>query len=140
MVKIAKIEASAHSRPFTEGVIRMGLGCNVKRDFVFVKVTADDGTIGYGEAHHGQNLTAMTEVIEKGVGSLIIGADPFDSEGIWERIKRQQIQTHGLGAGSIIALAGIDLALWDLKGKLLGQPVYRLLGGAAKKSALMSAV
>ncbi len=133
MVKIAKIEASAHSRPFTEGVIRMGLGRNVKRDFVFVKVTADDGTIGYGEAHHGQNLTAMTEVIEKGVGSLIIGADPFDSEGIWERIKRQQIQTHGLGAGSIIALAGIDLALWDLKGKLLGQPVYRLLGGAAKK-------
>jgi D-galactarolactone cycloisomerase len=118
----------------------MGLGRNVKRDFVFVKVTADDGTIGYGEAHHGQNLTAMTEVIEKGVGSLIIGADPFDSEGIWERIKRQQIQTHGLGAGSIIALAGIDLALWDLKGKLLGQPVYRLLGGAAKKSALMSAV
>ena len=133
MVKIAKIEASAHSRPFTDNVIRMGLGRNVKRDFVFVKVTADDGTVGYGEAHHGQNLTAMAEVIEKGVGSLIIGADPFDSEGIWERVKRQQIQTHGLGAGSVIALAGIDLALWDLKGKLLGQPVYRLLGGAPKK-------
>jgi D-galactarolactone cycloisomerase len=133
MVKIAKIEASAHSRPFTENVIRMGLGRNVKRDFVFVKITADDGTVGYGESHHGQNLTAMAEVVEKGVGSLIIGADPFDSEGIWERIKRQQIQTHGLGAGSVIALAGIDLALWDLKGKLLGQPVFRLLGGGHKK-------
>ena len=133
MVKIAKIEASAHSRSFSENVIRMGLGRNVKRDFVFVKVTADDGTVGYGESHHGQNLTAMAEVVEKGVGSLLLGADPFDSEGIWERIKRQQIQTHGLGAGSVIALAGIDLALWDLKGKLLGQPVYRLLGGGQRK-------
>jgi L-alanine-DL-glutamate epimerase-like enolase superfamily enzyme len=100
MVKIAEITASAHSRPFTGNVIRMGLGRNVKRDFVLVKVTADDGTVGYGEAHHGQNPTAMAEIIGKGVGSLIIGADPFDSEGIWQRVKRQQIQTHEIGRAS----------------------------------------
>jgi len=46
-------------------------------------VRADDGTEGIGEAHHGQNLTAMAEIIEKGLGSLIVGDDPFDSEGIW---------------------------------------------------------
>ncbi|SVC90610.1 uncharacterized protein METZ01_LOCUS343464, partial [marine metagenome] len=80
MATIVKVTASAHSRSFTDNVVRMGLGRNVKRDFVFVKITADDGTVGCGEAHHGQNLTAMAEIIQNGVGSLIVGADPFDSE------------------------------------------------------------
>ena len=129
MVKIASIEASAHSRPFEGDVLRNALGANIKRDFVLVKVTADDGTIGYGEAHHGQNPTAMAEIIQGGIATLVVGSDPFDTEGIWERVRHQQVPTHGLGAGSVIALSGIDTALWDLKGKLLGQPVYRLLGG-----------
>lgn len=133
MAKIVGIRASAHSRALTGELVRLGLGVNVKRDCVVVRVIADDGTVGWGEAHHGQNPTAMAEVVEKGLGSLILGADPFDTEGIWARLSRQQIVTHGLGAGSVIALSGIDIALWDLKGKLLGQPVYRLLGGAKRK-------
>ncbi len=133
MVAIASIKASAHSCVFDRDVVRLGLGANVKRDTVIVIVTADDGTVGIGEAHHGQNATAMAEVIEAGLGSLIIGADPFDTEGIWAKLWRQQIVTHGLGAGSVMALSGIDVALWDLKGKLLSQPVYRLLGGARKR-------
>jgi len=133
MAKIVSVRASAHSRALTGDLVRLGLGANVKRDCVVVRVTADDGTVGWGESHHGQNPTAMAEVVENGLGSLIIGADPFDSEGIWAKLFRQQIVTHGLGAGSVIALSGIDIALWDLKGKLLGQPVFRLLGGAKKK-------
>ena len=133
MMKIARVEASAHSCPFEGEVLRNALGANVKRDFVLVKVVAEDGTVGYGEAHHGQNPTAMAEIVRNGIGTLVTGADPFDTEGIWECVRRQQVQTHGLGAGSVIALSGIDIALWDLKGKLLGQPVYRLLGGARKR-------
>ena len=132
-MKIAELRASAHSRPFDTDIVRLGLGRNVKRVFVLVKVVADDGTVGYGESHHGQNLTAMAEVIEHGLGTLLIGADPLDSEGIWARLYHQQIATHGLGAGSVIALSGIDIALWDLKGKALGQPVYRLLGGRHRR-------
>ncbi|MFO1067917.1 MAG: mandelate racemase/muconate lactonizing enzyme family protein [Geminicoccaceae bacterium] len=133
MAKIVDVSATAHSRPFDKsGLVRNALGANIKRDFVLVRVTADDGTVGFGESHHGQNPTAMVEVV-KGMGSLAIGADPFDSEGIWARLAFQQVQTHGLGAGSVIALSGIDMALWDLKGKLLGQPVYKLLGGAKKR-------
>jgi D-galactarolactone cycloisomerase len=131
--KIIGVRASAHSRAFSGDLVRLGLGANTKRDCVVVRVTADDGTVGWGEAHHGQNPTAMAEVVEKGLGSLILGADPFDTEGIFAKLFRQQVVTHGLGAGSVIALSGIDIALWDLKGKLLGQPVYRLLGGARKK-------
>jgi len=133
MAKIVAVKATAHSCPFKTGVVRMGLGYNVKRDVVIVRVTDDDGRTGYGEAHHGQNCTAMAEIIEKGVGSLIIGHDPLDSEGIWNHINRQQVVTHGLGAGSVIALSGIDNAIWDLKGKILGLPIYRLLGGSRKK-------
>ncbi|MBM3517349.1 MAG: mandelate racemase/muconate lactonizing enzyme family protein [Alphaproteobacteria bacterium] len=132
MVNVAEISASAHSCPFERNVIRLGLGRNIKRDIVFVRVITDDGRVGYGEAHHGQNPTAMAEIV-RGIGSLLIGADPLDSEGIWDRVNHQQIVTHGLGAGSIMALSGIDIALWDLKGKILGQPVYRLMGGAQRK-------
>ncbi len=132
-MKIAEVRASAHSIAFKSGIVRLGLGRNVKRDFVLVRIVTDTGEVGYGEAHHGQNPTAMAEVIEHGLGSLIIGADPLDTEGIWGRIYHQQIATHGLGAGSVIGLSGIDIALWDLKGKIMGQPVYRLLGGARKR-------
>ncbi len=133
MTKIVAVRATAHSRAFVGDLVRLGLGANTKRDCVVVRITADDGTVGFGEAHHGQNPTAMAEVVEKGLGSLILGADPFDSEGIFAKLFRQQVVTHGLGAGSVIALSGIDIALWDLKGKLLGQPVFRLLGGAKKR-------
>jgi D-galactarolactone cycloisomerase len=133
MAKIVDVRASAHSRPFTGDLVRLGLGANTKRDCVLVRITSDDGHTGWGEAHHGQNPTAMAEIVEQGLGSLIKGADPLDSEGIWSRLARQQVVTHGLGAGSVIALSGIDIALWDLKGKIIGQPVYRLLGGAHKR-------
>lgn len=133
MAKIAEVRASAHSRAYSGELVRLGLGANTKRDCVLVRITADDGTVGWGEAHHGQNPTAIAEVVEKGLGSLIVGADALDSEGIWARLARQQLVTHGLGAGSVIALSGIDIALWDLKGKLMRQPVYRLLGGAPKR-------
>ncbi len=133
MAKIIEVRATAHSRAFAGELVRLGLGANTKRDCVVVRITADDGTVGWGEAHHGQNPTAMAEVVQRGLGSLILGADPFDTEGIWAKLCRQQVVTHGLGAGSVIALSGIDIALWDLKGKLLGQPVYRLLGGGKRK-------
>jgi D-galactarolactone cycloisomerase len=133
MPKIVEVGASAHSRSFSGELVRLGLGANTKRDCVVVRIIDDDGRVGWGEAHHGQNPTAMAEIVERGLGSLLKGADALDSEGIWARLARQQIVTHGLGAGSVIALSGIDIALWDLKGKIMGQPVYRLLGGAPKR-------
>ena len=133
MAKIVKISASAYSCPYANDLVRMGLGVNVKRDTVLVRITNEDGEMGIGEAHHGQNPTAMAEIIEKGLGSLIIDDDPLDTEGIWEKLNRQQIVTHGLGAGSVIALSGLDNALWDLKGKIMGQPIYRLMGGSKKR-------
>ena len=64
---------------------------------------------------------------------MLIGADPMNTEAIWDLVFHHQIQTHGAGTAAVIALSGIDIALWDLRGKLLNQPVYRLLGGRQRR-------
>ena len=132
-MKIVDVRADVHSCPSGGVAVTQGVGNMVKRDLVLVRVTAEDGTVGYGESHMGLNPTAVAEVIRHSMAPLVVGSDVFDSEDIWQRVSRHQIVTHGLGAGSVIALSGIDIALWDLKGKLLGQPVYRLLGGAKRR-------
>ena len=132
-MKIVDVRADVHSCPLGGVAVTQGVGNMVKRDLVLVRVTAENGVIGYGEAHMGLNPTAVAEVIRHSMAPLVVGSDVFDSEDIWQRVSRHQIVTHGLGAGSVIALSGIDIALWDLKGKLLGQPVYRLLGGAKRR-------
>lgn len=95
---------------------------------VFVKVTANDGAFGWGEAGHsgGRYVAAL---INAEAGKLLAGADVFAAEPAWSRLFYEWDE---LGPGGIAsqAIAGIDCALWDLRGKLLKQPVYNLLGGA----------
>ena len=76
MAKIVEVRASAHSCPFESNLVRLGLGTNTKRDIVLVRITDESGAVGLGEAHHGQNPTAMATVIQDGLGSLIIGRRP----------------------------------------------------------------
>jgi D-galactarolactone cycloisomerase len=63
MPKIVQVGASAHSRSFSGELVRLGLGANTKRDCVVVRIVDDDGRVGWGEAHHGQNPTAMAEIV-----------------------------------------------------------------------------
>lgn len=126
---IKSIVAKAYSCSFHGIAMKFGLGNNVKRDLVLVKITCEDGTIGYGEAHHALCPTAIAEIINHSISPLLIGADPMNTEGIWQLVYNHQIATHGAGTAAVIALSGIDIALWDVRGKLLGQPVYKLLGG-----------
>jgi hypothetical protein len=107
-MKIASVRADVYSHRFDGVAVTQGVGQMVKRDLVLVRVTAEDGTVGYGEAHHGLNPTAVAEVINHSMAPLVVGADVLAMEDVWERISRHQIVTHGLGAGSVIALSGID--------------------------------
>ena len=133
-MKIASVRADVYSHRFDGVAVTQGVGQMVKRDLVLVRVTAEDGTVGYGEAHHGLNPTAVAEVINHSMAPLAVGVDALAIEDVWERISRHQIVTHGVrGAGSVIALSGIDIALWDLRGTLLRTPVFRLLGGTRRK-------
>jgi D-galactarolactone cycloisomerase len=130
---IESISAHVYSCPFENVALTFGLGRNVKRDLVLVKITCEDGTSGYGEAHHALGPTAIAEIVRFSIAPLLTGADPFNTEGIWDLVYRHQIQTHGAGTAAVIALSGVDIALWDLRGKLLNQPVYRLLGGTRRR-------
>ena len=112
--------------------VALGIGTAVKRDAVLVKVTTDDGLVGWGEAHHGRAHTAVAKLIDTTLRQLVVGMDAHDVTGIWERMYRYQLASHGMGAGACLAMSGIDMALWDIRGKALALPLYQLLGGARK--------
>ena len=97
---------------------------------ILVKISTDEGIYGLGEAGmaYGKGSSGAAATI-KDFAELIIGEDPFNTEKIWERFLKDTFW--GQGGGTIIfsAISAIDIALWDIKGKALGVPVYKLLGG-----------
>jgi D-galactarolactone cycloisomerase len=132
-LKIREIKAYPTSFPLPkEGGVRLGIGQAVKRDCVMVKVTTEDGLVGWGESHHGRAHTAIAKLIETTLSQLIMGMDASDTTGIWARIYKYQLGSHGMGAGCAMAMSGIDMALWDIKGKAVGWPLWRLLGGSRR--------
>ena len=132
-LRITDVKAFPTSFPIPEGNrVALGIGTAIKRDAVVVKVTTAGGLVGWGEAHHGRAHTAVAKLIETTLKQLVIGMDAHDVNGIWERMYRFQLASHGMGAGACLAISGIDMALWDIRGKALGVPLYRLLGGSRK--------
>jgi len=132
-MKIKDVKAYPTSFPIPPANrVALGIGTAVKRDAVLVKVVTDDGVVGWGEAHHGRAHTAVAKLIETTLRQLILGMDADDVTGVWEKMYRFQLASHGMGAGACLAMSGIDMALWDIRGRALGVPLYRLLGGSRK--------
>ena len=117
--------------PPTESVT-LGIGRTVKRDAVVVKVTTDKGITGYGESHHGRAPGAVAHLVNTTLRQLVLGMDAADVVGVWAKVYKMQLGSHGLGAAAAIGMSGIDMALWDIRGKAIGWPLYRLLGGASR--------
>ncbi len=113
--------------------------CDSGQDALIVKVTTDAGIVGYGEVD--SNPMAAKGCIEgpfshttaTGLAQVLIGEDPFRTEYLWHKMYRANIYGGRRGIG-IHAMSGIDLALWDIKGKALGLPIWKLLGGGFTKS------
>lgn len=130
---IRDVHAYATSFPVPPGAsVTLGIGRAVKRDAVVVQVTTDDGLVGWGEAHHGRAPGAVAQLVNTTLRQLVVGLDAADVVGVWAKVYRMQLGSHGMGAAAAIALSGIDMALWDLRGKATGWPLYRLLGGATR--------
>lgn len=100
-------------------------------DVLLVKVTTDDGLVGWGEAF-GHSIARATKVtIDELIAPMVLGADATDIAGIAHRCNRA-LHMFGRNGSFTYALSGLDLALWDIAGKAAGMPVHRLLGGAAR--------
>lgn len=100
------------------------------RNWVLVKVMTDKGICGWGEATLEHKETTVEACIKE-IGAALIGEDPLATEFHWQTLYR-----HGFWRGGVVlntALAGLDQALWDIRGKAWGAPVYRLLGGPTRQ-------
>jgi L-alanine-DL-glutamate epimerase-like enolase superfamily enzyme len=102
---------------------------------VLVRVGTDDGITGLGELGmaYGIGAPAGATMIAELAERFVLGADPFDNERIWETMLRRTFWAEGGGPIIFGAMSALDAALWDIKGKALNMPVYRLLGAAEAK-------
>jgi L-alanine-DL-glutamate epimerase-like enolase superfamily enzyme len=133
-MKITSITAVPISFRLPEGkTVTMGVGSTTKRDAIVVRVQTDAGITGYGEAHPGRSPGAITSLIHSTIAPMLVGMEATDTVGAWQRVHRMQLSSHGVGSGAALAISGIDMALWDIRGKAAGMPLYALLGGTRRR-------
>src|SRR5215468_9347352 len=97
--------------------------------WLLVEIFTDAGLVGIGNAALAPLITK--QVIDVYLKPLLIGADPWDTEFLWQHMNRKTMAFGRKGIG-MVAISALDIALWDLLGKAAKQPVYRLLGGRTK--------
>lgn len=132
-MKITDIKAIPISFRVPQGnAVVLGIGATTKRDAIVVRVRTSEGLVGYGEAHPGRSPGAVVSLIHNTIAPLLIGMNATDCVGAWQRVHRMQLSSHGMGAGACLALSGVDMALWDIRGKAANMPLYELLGGSRR--------
>ena len=133
-MKITAITAIPLSFRLDQGkTVTMGIGSTTKRDTIIVRVETSEGITGYGEAHPGRSPGAVVSLIHNTLAPMLIGMKATDVIGVWKRVHRMQLSSHGVGSGASLALSGIDMALWDIRGKAAKMPLYELLGGSKRR-------
>src|SRR3712207_463028 len=96
-----------------------------RRGAMLVEITTEDGVTGWGEAFGPARLTAP---IVEFYAPLLVGRDAMATEAIWQELYNR-LRDHGQKGLPIEALSAVDIALWDIRGKALGEPVHRLVRG-----------
>ena len=91
-----------------------------------VELRTDDGLVGYGEALARSSLRSFVSLIEDLLAPIVVGQDPFEVERLWQKMLR--VFTGKTGGIFLAAVAAVDIAIWDIMGKAVGQPIHRLLG------------
>ena len=133
-MKITAITAIPLSFRLDQGkTVTMGIGSTTKRDTIIVRVDTSEGITGYGEAHPGRSPGAVVSLIQNTLAPMLIGMKATDVIGVWKRVHRMQLSSHGVGSGASLGLSGIDMALWDIRGKAAKMPLYELLGGSKRR-------
>jgi len=105
------------------------------RNFVTLKITTDEGIEGIGDATLNGREQAVVAYLQDHVAPCLVGRDPRRSEDIWQFLYRGAYWRRG--PVTMSAIAAVDTALWDIKAKLAGMPLYQLLGGASRHGVMV---
>lgn len=100
---------------------------------VFVKIITDDGLIGWGEALAPVAPEVVQTIVEQLLAPVLVGRNPLDGDVLWSAMYNLMRERGYYGGFMLDAISACDIALWDLRGKILEQPVYTLLGGAYRE-------
>ena len=111
-------------RPDFEGGVQTAEGFRIST--VFVEIDTDEGVSGRA----GPVPEAVASIVAGSLRRLLLGQDPIAGEKLWDQMHRALV--HGRQGDAMLAISAVDCALWDLRGRWLGQPVYRLLGGPTR--------
>jgi len=133
-MKITKIEPVLVSLPFQHDAPKPVAGRLAFRDTaqtLYVRVETDAGIVGWGEAFGAQSAPMTISAIASVLGPAAEGLDAADVSGVTDELARR-FQNMMRGGPARFALSGIEIALWDIKGKIEHQPLWRLLGGTGK--------
>jgi len=100
---------------------------------VVVRINTDEGISGFGEVGLAYGVGASAGFgMAKDLAQIIIGMDPMKNEAIWDKMQKKTFWGQGGGVVFTAGMSGIDIALWDIKGKALNAPIYQLLGGKTR--------
>lgn len=104
---------------------------NALRYVTLVRLESDDGTVGWGEciSQFKEATLATAAMLRGGLMDIVVDQNPLDIEILWEALRGRAWWYGDSGGIAAFAISAIDMALWDLKGKILGLPLYQLLGG-----------
>ena len=111
--------------------------CSPGRNFVTVKIITESGIYGVGDATLNGREKAVATMLEEHIAPCLIGRDAHDIEDIWQYLYKGVYWRRG--PVNMAAIAAIDMALWDIKGKVANLPVYQLLGGKSRKGVSLYA-
>src|SRR5215467_1127073 len=131
-MKIARVRSQILVLPQEDPLANTPTDPGADRPMVIVRLDTDDGIEGIGVTFYGGAITASLKRAVDDLGALVIGEDPLRSEAI---IAKLRAAAGGSGPAGMftLALSAIDIALWDIRGKALGQPLWKLLGGARQR-------
>ncbi len=135
-MKITEIEPILVALPYEHGApkpMRHGMGAWDTQDILFMRVTTDEGVTGWGEAFSNSSSPVTVPAIRDLVAKIAVGRDPRDIEGLMFDLTRKT-QSIARSGPVQFALSGLDIALWDIAGKMAGKPVWQMLGGKKRDS------
>ena len=136
-MKIASLEAIPLSIPFTAGgrsdAGAWGKGGLTRVDSLVLKVTTDDGIVGWGESFGFTSIPAVTAAIEHVIAPACVGQSAESVEALMLDLQRR-FHIFGRSGAIMFGLSALDIALWDIRGQAMQQPIHALLGGTTRRA------